>query len=417
MSGSGSAATAARRLMPLEEAGRIVLAEAHPLDLEEVPLSAAQDRVLGAAVVATEPVPPFDNSAMDGFAVRAVDTAGASGEEPVALRLVGESRAGVPAPTEVEAGQAIAISTGAVLPGGADAIVPLEHARVRDGVVDIGLEAARGKFVRHRGDDIVAGREVIAAGTPIGPAELGVLASLGIVEVVCRRRPRVALVISGDELVEPGLPLAPGQIHDSNAFTLAALAALAGAELVATEHIGDDRDATRAALGQALDADAAVISGGVSVGERDHIRGVLAELGAEQHFWGVALRPGRPTWFGTHRSGALVFGLPGNPVSAMVTFLLFVRPVLLAMQGAQANRRRTTAVLDQEYSKPPGRARVIRCRLTLREDGWHVRPTKEQTSHILTSMLGAEALALIPADSHSVPAGAPVEIELLPEVA
>jgi molybdopterin molybdotransferase len=415
MSGAGDATTPRRHLISLEDAREIVLAEAHTLDPGRVRLSEARGRVLARPLVAREEVPPFDNSAMDGFAVRAADTAGASGEEPVALRLVGESRAGVPAPAEVDAGQAVAISTGAVLPGGADAIVPLEDARARDGVVEVRLEAVSGRFIRHRGDDIAAGEEVIAAGTPIGPAELGVLASLGVTEITCRRRPRVALVISGDELVEPGAPLAPGQIHDSNAFTLGAMAKLAGADLVATEHVGDDPDATRTALESALEADAAVISGGVSVGEHDHIRGALAELGAKQRFWGVALRPGRPTWFGPHPGGALVFGLPGNPVSAMVTFLLFARPALLAMQGAPPKRRRTTAILDQEYSKPPGRAHAIRCRLTLREDGWHVRPTKEQTSHILTSMLGAEALALIPADSRTVPAGMPVEIELLPD--
>ena len=415
MSGAEGATTTRRRLIPLEDAREIVLAEARTLDPERVRLSDAQARVLARPVVATDEVPPFDNSAMDGFAVRAADTAGARGEEPVALQLVGESRAGTPAPMDVDAGQAVAISTGAVLPGGADAIVPLEDARARDGVVEVGQEAVSGRFIRHRGDDIAAGEEVIAAGAPIGPAELGVLASLGVTEIMCTRRPRVALVISGDELVEPGAPLARGQIHDSNAFTLAALAELVGADVVTTEHVGDERDATRAALERALGADAAVISGGVSVGEHDHVRDALAELGAKQRFWGVALRPGRPTWFGPHPGGALVFGLPGNPVSAMVTFLLFGRPALLAMQGAHPKRRRTTAILDQEYSKPPGRAHAVRCRLTLHKDGWHVRPTKEQTSHILTSMLGAEALALIPTDFGSVAAGMRVEIELLPD--
>jgi molybdopterin molybdotransferase len=414
MSNAGGTTTTRRRLIPLEDAREIVLADARPLDLEGVRLSDAHGRVLAHSVVATEPVPPFDNSAMDGFAVRAADTAGASSEEPVALRLVGESRAGMPAATGVGAGQAVAISTGAMLPDGADAIIPLEDARTDDGVAEVALEAVRGRFIRHRGDDIAEGDEAIATGTPLGPAELGVLASLGLTQIACRRQPRVALVISGDELAEPGAPLAHGQIHDSNAFTLGALARLAGADLVSTEHSGDDRDATRAALERALGSDVAVISGGVSVGEHDHVRGALAELGAEQGFWGVALRPGRPTWFGAHPGGALVFGLPGNPVSAMVTFLLFVRPVLLAMLGASPRRHRTTAVLDRDYVKQPGRAHAVRCRLELREDGWHARPTKEQTSHILTSMLGAEALALIPADSDTVTAGSRVEIELLP---
>jgi molybdopterin molybdotransferase len=405
---------ARRPLIAVEDAREFILAEASPLSLEQVPLTEAHGRVLAGAVVATQPVPPFDNSAMDGFAVRSADTGGASAEEPVELGLVGESRAAAPASTSVSAGQAVAISTGAVLPNGADAIVPIEEARARDSVVEVLVEAASGRFVRRGGDDIAAGESVLAAGTRIGPAELGVLASIGITEIACAIRPRVALLITGDELAEPGAPLAPGQIHDSNAFTLGALIELAGAELVATGHVGDDLDSIRAVLGGGPEADLILISGGVSVGEHDHVREALAELGIKQLFWGVALRPGRPTWFGAQPGGPLVFGLPGNPVSVMVCFTLLVRPALLAMQGEDPHPQRASAVLDREYPKQPGRAHAVRCTLELREDGWHARPTRpEQASHVLTSMLGAEALAMIPAAAGTVAAGERVEIELL----
>jgi molybdopterin molybdotransferase len=412
---SGGTAMATRHpLISVEDARQIALAEARALDAQDVKLVEALGRVLAEPVAATEPVPPFDNSAMDGFAVRAADTGGASESAPVELSVVGESRAGRPAPGPVAAGEAIAISTGAALPDGADAVIPLEDARGGDGAIEIASETTSGRFVRRRGDDIAPGEQVLPGGAPVGPAELGVLASLGVTKVSCGRRPQLSLVISGDELARPGGGLAPGQIHDSNAFTLGALAGLAGAELVSSEHVGDDHETIGAVLGRALEADLTLISGGVSVGRHDHVRDALADLEVEQLFWGVALRPGRPTWFGTRPGGTLVFGLPGNPVSAMVCFTLLVRPVLLAMQGANPNRRRTTAVLDQEYPKQPGRTHAVRCTLDLREDGWHVRPTRpEQASHILTSMLGADALALIPTASGTVPAGERVEIELL----
>jgi molybdopterin molybdotransferase len=222
-------------------------------------------------------------------------------------------------------------------------------------------------------------------------------------------------VISGDELVGPKERLGPGKVRDSNAFTLPALVQSCGAGVVGTEKVGDDADATREAVERALDADLVLISGGMSVGQHDHVRPALAELGAEQVFWGIGLRPGRPTWFGTHPRAPLILGLPGNPVSAVVCFLLLARPALLALQGAVLERQRTVAALDTDYSKRPGRAHAVRCTLELREDGWHARPTGEQGSHILTSMLGADALALIPAESGSLAAGERVEVELLPQ--
>jgi molybdopterin molybdotransferase len=401
-------------LTELAEARGLVLERAQRLPSEEVDLPRVLGRILATSVAAPHPVPPFDNSAMDGFAVRAADTSGASTERPVELKLAGESKAGKPAEADLSAGEAIAISTGAVIPSGADAIVPLEEASRRNGLVEVAVETSDGRFVRRRGDDLPADREVLSEGTAIGPAELGMLGSIGLRVVPCSRRPRVSLVISGDELAEPGSALEPGQIHDSNALTLGALTGLAGGELVSVDHVRDDEATIRRVLGGAPEADITLISGGVSVGEHDHVRSALADLGAEQLFWGLALKPGRPTWFGVGTGGALVFGLPGNPVSAMVCFTLLLRPAILAMQGADPQPRRTTAVFDREYPKEPGRAHAVRCTLELREDGWHARPTRpEQDSHVLTSMLGADALAIIPTASGAVRAGEPVEIELL----
>ena len=403
----------ADELTEIEEARRLVLERVAPLEAEPVAVAEALGRVLAERVTSADPVPGFDNSAMDGYAVRAADTAAADGDRPARLSVVDESRAGHPARRSLAAGEAIAISTGAMLPGGADAVVRVEDTDAGAEQVEIRVEVEPGRDIRRAGEDIEPGEVVLAAGTEIGPAEAGVLVSVGRGEVACARRPRLNLLTTGDELQEPGEPLRPGAIRNSNAYSVAGLAERSGALLEAVEIVPDDRETTETALARALSGEIAVISGGVSVGPHDHVRPALAALGAEEVFWGVALRPGKPTWFGV-RGRTLIFGLPGNPVSAMVTFLLFVRPAIRAMLGvAGEEARRTTAILDQEYPKRPGRAHLVRCRLELREDGWHARPTKEQGSHVLTSMLGADALAIIPTAAGGVAAGERVEIELL----
>ena len=246
----------------------------------------------------------------------------------------------------------------------------------------------------------------------LGPAELGALATIGLDPAPVRRRPRVAVLTSGDELTPPGRPLGPGAIRDSNSRTVAALATLAGAEVVSVDWTPDEPEATRAALATALEADVAIVCGGVSVGEHDHVKGALAELGAEQVFWRVALKPGGPTWFGI-RDETLVFGLPGNPVSAMVTFLLFVRPALIAMAGGAPSECRTTARLGAAYEKPTDRAHAARARLELTPEGWIVWPLPRQGSHVLTSMLAADCLALFPTETAKAAAGETVAVVLL----
>jgi len=376
-----------------------------PLPAQEVALDDALGRVLGEPAVSGLEVPPFDASAMDGYAL----AAGLAAELPV----VGEARAGHPFEGRVEPGTAIRISTGAPVPEGADAVVPVERTEAAaDGRISV-PDTTPGANVRRAGEDVRSGQEVLAAGTEIGPAEVGVLASLGLATVICPRRPRVALLLTGDELVTPGSPLRPGQIYGSNGLALRGQAERAGAEVVLREQVADSGEATRTALGRALDeADVVCISGGVSVGPHDHVKDALADLGAEQRFWGVALKPGKPTWFGV-RDRTLAFGLPGNPVSAMVTFQLFALPALRALVGADPEPVRGSALLDAPVKRSPAREQAVRVRLRADAGGWRATPTGPQQSHLLTSMLGAAALALVPRGEGELAAGDRVDIELL----
>jgi molybdopterin molybdotransferase len=401
------------------EARAAVLARVDaPLPAEPVPLDRALGRVLATDAVAREDVPAADNSAMDGFAVRAADTAGAAPGSPVRLRIAEESRAGVPAGRPLGEGEAFRISTGGVLPEGADAVIRIEEAAERDGEIAFEVAAAPGRDIRRAGEDIRSGEKVLGPGAVLGAAELGVLASLGVPEPACSRRPRLALVSTGDELLGPEEPMRPGGVRNSNAQTIPALARGAGAEVVSNERCPDDPTATREALERALEADVAVVCGGVSVGQHDHVKAAFAELGVRQEFWGVALRPGRPTWFGVRgggpaEGGALGFGLPGNPVSAFVTFVLFVRPALRALAGADPGVDAATAALAQEVPRLERRDQAVRCGLELTDDGWIATPTGPQASHILTSMLGADALAVVEAGPEPAPAGSRVRIEVL----
>jgi molybdopterin molybdotransferase len=400
-------------LIEIEAARERVLERSRPLRSERVSLRSARGRILAEPARSRVAVPGFDNSAMDGYAIRSSDTAGAGSETGRSLRIVGESRAGHPAASSLAAGEAIAISTGAMIPDGADSVIRIEDT-TRDGDrVSTGVEIPPGNNVRRSGEDVAAGTVVVEAGTRIGAAELGALAAGGIAEPVCARRPRVSVLLTGDELVEPDRELRPGQIHDSNAYAVPPLAEDAGAEVTMVEVIGDDRGTTRAAIERGLEGDVLVICGGVSVGEHDHVRPALESLDVEQVFWGVSLRPGKPTYFGIAPTGALVFGLPGNPVSAMVTFALFARPALLAMQGADPLARSIVARLDSDYSKVRGRAEAIRVRVEAGADGWRIAPTGPQGSHVLTSMLAADGLAFAPAGVVDLPAGTELRVELL----
>lgn len=393
-------------LIEIEAARSIVLESVRTLPAEEVPLADALGRVLAEPLSSAGELPPFDSSAMDGYAV----LAGPATE----LRVVDESRAGHPAERALGRGEAIAISTGAMVPADARvAVVPVEHAEEVGGRVRLPATEP-GTNVRRAGEDARAGETVVETGSVLGPAELAVAASVGRETLRCGARPTVAILVTGDELVAPGARLGPGQIHDSNAFALAAQASAAGGTVLERTLVPDDPEATVAAIAAALErADLVCVSGGVSVGLHDHVKPALQALGVEERFWGVRLKPGKPTWFGV-ADDTLVFGLPGNPVSAMVTFHLFARPALRALAGADPRETRASATLDSGVERHRAREQAIRCRLSARADGWHVDPTGEQDSHILTSMVGAGALALVPAGQGQLAAGARVEVELLP---
>lgn len=390
-------------MLSVDEARAAVLAAVRPLAPETIALSpAAQGRVLAAPIASATAVPPFDNSAMDGFAIHA----GPAGRT---LTIVGESRAGSPAAMALQDGQAIRISTGAQLPEGATAVIMVERTREEDGRVHVDAETADGQNIRRAGEDVAAGQVVLQPGDRLDAVALGVAANAGAADVSVAPRPRVAILTTGDELVPMGAPLGPGQIHDSNGITLAALAADAGADVVVLDHAPDDRAATEALIAGALDAaDLLLLTGGVSVGPHDHVKPALAACGVAERFWRVALRPGKPTWCGT-RGDTLVLGLPGNPVSTVVTFMLFARPPLLVMQGADPAQPHVRARLGVDIDPTPGRDEMVRVHL----DGDTATPTGPQGSHVLTSLLGADGLARVPAGDAPLPAGTAVDVFVL----
>jgi molybdopterin molybdotransferase len=398
-------------LTPIEQARAMILTRCAPLGPEAVPLDQALGRTLAEAVTAFERVPAFDNSAMDGWAVRHADLAGA----PARLRVVGESRASSPFPGDLGAGEAVAISTGAVFPAGADTVVRVEDtSEPGPSLVEIAVAPPEGSNVRHAGDDIEPGTELLAAGARLDAAALGVLASVDAGSPACARRPRVALLSTGDELVGVGEELPLGGVRNSNAYALPGLITAAGGEVVLNERLPDDPEATRAGVARALEAaDVLVACGGISVGPHDHVKSAFTACGAEQVFWRVSLKPGKPAWFGT-AGERLLFGLPGNPVSAFVTFLLFVRPALLALQGADPDRARVRAELTTTYEKPADRAHAIRVTLEAGPRGWLATPASHQGSHVMTSLLGADGLGLIGERVTSVAAGEPIEVEPIP---
>jgi molybdopterin molybdotransferase len=391
-------------LPSIDEARATLLAALRPLAPVNLPVAEALGLVLAEEVTAAYDSPAFANSAMDGFATRE----GRAGDR---LRLVGESRAGTPYDGAVASGEAVRISTGAALPDGADGVLQQELVDVEGDTVVLREDVPAGRNVRDRGGDLRKGTRVLKQGTRIGPAELGVTIGAGRMHLLVAPRPRLAVVTTGDELVPPGTRLEAGQIHDSNGPTLAALAARAGAEVVGHGHATDDPEATTAVVAEALDAaDVVVIAGGISVGPHDHVKATLDALDVRQLLWRVALKPGKPTWIGLRDADrTLVLGLPGNPVSAYVTFLLFARPALAALQGADASVPRTAATLATAVPRNPDRDELIRVRRRP-EDG-AVEPTGPQGSHVLSSLLNADALAVIPRGDGALQAGATVALE------
>ncbi len=388
-------------LLTLEEAQERVLGHARPLPLEPVPIAEAAGRVAAEDVRALVDLPPFASSAMDGFAVSA-------GDLPATLRIAGESAAGRPYEALFEAGGAVAISTGAVVPEGADAVVPIEVVVRKDNSVEIPTAVGPGSHVRPRGGDVAAGDVVVPAGARLTPARIAAAAASGVSVLPCPRRPRVVVLATGSELVAPGVPLRPGQIYESNSLMLAGALAAAGAEVVPEPPAADDEAALRDALERGLAADVLVTSGGVSVGEHDLVREVERELGVEEVFWRVAIKPGKPVSFGV-RGDTLVFGLPGNPVSALVGCELFVKPALRALQGlCDPEPRFEAGRLAVGLRRNGERDEFVRAVSRVDGDALVLEPVAGQESHMIVRSGAADALVHVPRGNGELAAGSTV---------
>jgi molybdopterin molybdotransferase len=411
--------------LSLEEARERILAEVHALPPAEALLADALRRVVAAEVRSLLTLPPWDNSAMDGFAVRSADVATAAPDTPVRLRVVGEAAAGHLPTAEVGEGTAVRVLTGGLLPAGADAVVPVEDTDVPPGVaalpeaVAVRVPAAAGRHVRTVGSDLRAGVVVLEPGATVTPAAVAVLAATGHASVMVHRHPRVAIVSTGDELVPVGEVPGPASIPDSNGESLAAQVRDLGAEAIRLGIARDDREDIRERLREGVaQADVVIASGGVSVGAHDLVKEALTELG-ELRLWRVAIQPGKPLAFGrtTAPDGhpVLLFGLPGNPVSSFVTFELFVRPAIRTLAGRRDpdGRSHVRAELDEEVQSPPGRRSFLRVRLESNDpDGgrYRARTAGGQGSHVLSALAVADGLAIVPEAVTSLPAGAEVEV-------
>ena len=353
-------------LLTFEEAQARVLAHARPLPGETVPIERAGGRVTADAARAAVDLPPFPSSAMDGYAVRAVDV-------PGTLPVVARIAAGRPAARRLESGEAMSISTGGVVPEGADSVVPVEYVVQHDNSIDVAGDVVVGAHVRPRGGDVRAGDIVVEAGVRLGPAQLGGLAAAGVADLRCARAPRVAVLSTGTELARPGEPLGPGQVYEANAIMLAAALAAAGGDIEVLPAVADDESALAEALERGLAADVLVTSGGVSVGPHDLVRRIEAELGVEEVFWRVAIKPGKPVSFGV-RGETLVFGLPGNPVSSLVGCELFVKPALRALLGLPAPLPEfEPGRLAAPLRRNDARDELVRARSRVDQDGRRAR--------------------------------------------
>ena len=402
-------------MISLEEAQAYVLSHCQPRPPEDIPLADALGCLTAIAMFADAPVPPFANSAMDGFAVRAADTY----DGPARLKVVGHLPAGTAPTIEVGEGEAIRIMTGAPIPPGADAIVVIEDAEVESNgdVVRVTKRVEPGLHIRPAGQDLSPGQLVFPMGTEMGPGHLGVLASLGVTELPVYPRPRVGVLSTGDELVDGPGDLAPGQIRDSNRHTLLALVRQNRLEAIDLGLVGDEEKGISSAVERGVsECDVLITSGGVSMGDLDHVKTVLDRLGGQSMRWmQVAIKPAHPLAFGVV-SGKPVFGLPGNPVSAMVSFELFVSPALRQIMGHEfPHRARVPAVADEPLPRPrDGKVHFMRveAKYDATDGRFHVRPTGGQASNLLRTMALANALAVVP-DGNGVAAGGSVDVLLL----
>src|SRR5919202_3124860 len=400
------------KLIDHREAVRLVLENTPRLPVVRAPLGEAQGLALSEDVRAKFDSPPFDSSAVDGYALRSVDAKAGR-----IFRVVDEAPAGRPAEKSVGEGEAIKIFTGGVIPEGADAVVMVEDTSGWGEEFELKKAILPGNNLRVAGEDVKEGDVILRAGVEVGPPEIALAATQGYGDLPVYRKPKVVILSTGTELVEPGTrDLAPGEVFDSNSFAMLAQAREVGAEARRLYTASDNAQALRTAMEEALmSADVVVTSGGVSVGEKDLVKDTLLELGVEQVFWGIKLKPGKPVFFGT-REDVSFFGLPGNPVSAMVCFELFVRPALMRMMGRKDKHRPRVEVYFDEYVENRfGRTHAMRVHLSHTEKGWRAESVGAQGSGLVSSLTKADALALIGPGSEGVQAAEPVEAIVLRE--
>jgi len=400
-------------MITVDEALGKILSHIHPLGFEKVSILDALERVIAEDIYAQRNIPPLDNSAMDGYALRVEDIQNASQEHPIRLEVIEDLPAGVISKKKLEKGKAIRIMTGAPIPKGADTVVPVEETKQGDGFVLIFKATALDENIRKSGEDVKKGDRVISKGDAIRPAEVGMLASVGRSFVSVYQRPLVAILCTGDELVDVDGELDEVKIISSNSYTLAAQVKDCGAIPVQLGIAKDRKEEIEEKLYQGMRADVLISSAGVSVGDYDFVKDVMKNLGMEMVFWKVAMRPGQPLAFGTI-GGKPVFGLPGNPVSSMISFEQFVRPSLQKMMGHRILFRPVIeAILKEEIKKLLGRRYFIRGAVSFEKGQSFVTTTGEQGSGILRSMVKANGLIVIPEDQERVRAGDKVKVQLL----
>jgi molybdopterin molybdotransferase len=404
-------------MVSIDDALNIVLAAASPLEAVRVPILSALDRVLAENVCAPHNLPPFTNAAVDGFAVETLDVSGANSEHPALLMMVGEVAAGVTSPRSLRSGECIKVMTGAPLPAGADAVVMVETTRRRNGKVEILAPVQKDENVRFAGEDIKQGQIVFEKGTCLRPPDIAMLAALGKAEVQVAKQPFVAIVVTGNELIEPGEPLAVGKTYNADAYGLAAQVRHAGAFPLYCGIAGDSIEAIRDKFTQALQADIVLITGGVSRGDYDFVKPAMQELGAKLQFWEVTMKPARPTAFWTF-DNKLVFGMPGNPVAAMLAFEIFVQPAIERMLGKRdAGLREIEATMVNELKKKPGRAWIVRVKVVLERGQLLAQVAGPQGSGIIRSMMAANGLAILSEPVEKVSAGEKIRVRLVDEIA